>query len=331
MERLDFEQCLKDILEGKLSHSTPRHHYSRLLSHRNSCKIAALCTPDLVAGLQWTEKDHFLQWVGSLAEPQVGRDLLRKILATPETLPHDVLTCLIAAPITQPRLLFDGSRHNPASKPPADLANSTNPADAILNHAGAVLRGFQTSIWGIEAGSFHIDNGEAAHRRMRFHNPETAKLVEADSVDVLRMLADIRLEPMPVALMLHLGGPKCHRLLLRPETYEGGELNLGSLATYAVMTLGDKQAAALLDGIEAVNPGFLRTVKDAAGHNLLWYRGFSKRIYTHGALLWHGSGCVRQSSSKNLVRDLLVKAKCSKTESDVFGVSWEDVQSALRI
>jgi hypothetical protein len=331
MERLDFEQCLKDILEGKLSRSTPRYHYSRLLSHRNSCKIAALCTPDLVAGLQWTEKDHFLQWIGSLAEPQVGRDLLRKILATPEMLPHDVLSRLIAAPITQPRLLFDGSRHNPACKPPADLANSANPADAILNHAGAVLRGFQTSIWGIEADSFHIDNGEEVHRRMRFKHPETAKLVEADSVDVLRMLADIRLEPMPVALMLHLGGPKCRRLLLRPETYEGSGLSLGSLATYALMALYTDEAVLLLNDMEIENPGFLRTVKDAAGHNLLWYLGFKEHIFIHDSSRTGESVQAKSRFNRYSLRDLLFKAKCDKNERDVFGVSWMDARGILKV
>jgi hypothetical protein len=85
------------------------------------------------------EQDNFLTWVGSLANPEVGRDLLRRILANPESLPHDRLARFVAAPILWPRLLFDGSRHMPAHEQPADLKDSTNPVDAIANHAGAVL------------------------------------------------------------------------------------------------------------------------------------------------------------------------------------------------
>ena len=327
MERLDFEQCLKDILEGNLARSTPRYHYSRLLSHRNSCKIAALCTPDLVSKLYCLEVDHLLQWIGSLAEPQVGRDLLRKILATPETLPHDTLARLVAAPILQPLLIFKSSRF-PGS-PPADLKDSANPADAIARNASAVLLGFDASIWGVSPGSFHIDNGEAAHRRMRLRHPEAAKLVEADSVDVLRMQADIRLEPMPVALMLHLGGPKCRRLLLRPETYEGSGLSLGSLATYALMALYTDEAVLLLNDMETENPGFLRTVRDAAGHNLLWYLGFKEHIFIHNSSRTGESVQARSRFNRYSLRDLLFKAKCDKNERDVFGVSWMDVRREL--
>ena len=321
MQPLDIRQSLQDIVAGKI--------ISRHLSLRNSRKISELCTVDFVSRLYWLEVDHLLRWIGSLAEPQIGRDLLRKILSCPELLPHDTLARLVAAPILQPLLIFRGSRM-PGS-PPADLTDSTNPADAIARNANAVLLGFGASIWGVEPGSFHIDNGEAVHRKMRFRHPETAKLVESDSVDVLRMLADIRLEPMPVALMLHLGGPKCRRLLLRPETYEGSGLSLGSLATYALMALYTSDAVLLLNDMETENPGFLRTVKDAAGHNLLWYLGFKEHIFIHDSERTGESVQARSRFNRYSLRDLLFKAKCDKNERDVFGVSWMDARSALKV
>ncbi len=316
MERLDFEQCLKDILAGKI--------ISRTLSNRNSSKIAALCTQELVSGLTWIEQDNFLRWIGSLANPEVGRDLLRRILANPESLSHDRLARFVAAPILWPRLLFDGSRHMPAHEQPADLKDSTNPVDAIANHAGAVLRGFQARIWGVDSHGFHIDNDELC-RVFRFRFPDTAKLLETDSVDVLQMLADVRLEPMPIAFMLYLGGPKCRKLLLRPETYEGSGLNVGSLATYAVMAMHVEEAVELLNEIETETPGFLRTVKDAAGHNLLWYMGFRSRIYIHTGGKPQGRASGFSWSNRHIVRDLLFKAKCDRKERDVFGVAWNDV------
>jgi hypothetical protein len=228
----------------------------------------------------------------------------------------------------QPLLIFKDSRM-PCS-PPADLKDSTNPADAIAQNANAALLGFDASIWGVSPGSFHIDNGEAGRRTMRFRQPEAAKLAEADSVDVLRMMADIRLEPMPVALMLHLGGPKCRRLLLRPETYEGSGLDLGSLATYAILAMNTDEAVLLLNDMEAENPGFLRTVRDAAGHNLLWYLGFKKRIFIHGSGQTRKSEQAESRFNRYGLRDLLFKAKCDKNERDVFGISWMDARSALK-
>ena len=215
--------------------------------------------------------------------------------------------------------------------PPVDLKDSTNPADAIAQNANAALLGFDASIWGVSPGSFHIDNGEAGRRTMRFRQPEAAKLAEADSVDVLRMMADIRLEPMPVALMLHLGGPKCRRLLLRPETYEGSGLDLGSLATYAILAMNTDEAVLLLNDMEAENPGFLRTVRDAAGHNLLWYLGFKKRIFIHGSGRTRVSEQAESRFNRYGLRDLLFKTKCDKNERDVFGISWMDARSALKV
>ena len=320
MPPLDITQSLQDIVAGKI--------ISRHLSLRNSRKIAALCTPDFVSKLYWLEVDNLLRWIGSLAEPAVGRDLLRKLLATPDAFPHDTLARLVAAPITQPLLIFKGSRT--PSSPPADLQNSTNPADAIAQNASAALLGFDASIWGVSPGSFHIDNGEAGRRKMRFRHPEAAKLVESDSVDVLRMLADIRLEPMPVALMLHLGGPKCRRLLLRPETYEGSGLGLGSLVTYAILAMYTDDAVPLLNDMEAENPGFLRTVRDAAGHNLLWYLGFKEHIFIHNSERTGESAQAESRFNRYSLRDLLLKAKCDKNERDVFGISWMDARSILK-
>ena len=316
MERLDFEQCLKDILAGNI--------ISRTLSNRNSRKIAALCTQELVSGLTWVEQDNFLTWIGSLANPEVGRDLLRRILAQPESLPHDRLARFVAAPILWPRLLFDGSRHMPAQEQPADLKDSTNPVDAIANHAGAVLRGFQARIWGADPRGFHIDNDELC-RIFRFRSPDIANLLETDAVDVLRMLADVRFEPMPIAFMLFLGGPKCRKLLLRPETYEGSGLNVGSLATYAVMAMPVDEAVELLSEIETETPGFLRTVKDAAGHNLLWYMGFRNHIYIRMSKRRQELEYAQILLNRRALRDLLFKAKCDRKERDVFGVAWNDL------
>jgi hypothetical protein len=317
IQPLDFEQCLKDIVDGKIG--------SRTASQRNSRKIAALCTQERMAGLNWMEQDYLLDWMGRLAEPAVGRDLLRKVLSNPASLPHDILARFIAAPILQPLLVLRDSRHAMYGLTgPDDLKDSTNPADAIAKRAGEVLRGFQVSVWGVAPGCFHVSINEP-RRMFRFNHPETAKLVEEDSVDVLRMVSDVRLEPLPIAYMLHAGGPKCRRLLLRQETYEGSGLSLGSLATYAVMAMFEGAAMKLLGEIEAETPGFLRTVKDAAGHNLLWYLGFRRHIVVHATERQAGT----RSWDVNDFRDFLFKAKCDKKECDVFGVAWNDVRRDL--
>ena len=317
MERLDFEQCLKDILAGNIG--------TRTLSDRNSHKIAALCTQERMARLNWREQDNLLKWIGTLAKPEVGRELLRTVLAKPESLPQDCLARFIAAPVHKPRLLFDGEKYMDICPLPEDIKDSTNPADAIIKNANAVLRGFQSRIWGAETTSFHMAEDDT-ERVIRLRYPEIVRLVETDSVEVIRMMADVRLEPMPIAHMFHLGGPKCHKLLLRPETYERSELTIGSLATYAVMAMCAYDTMSLLDEIEAENPGLLRTVKDTAGHNLLWYMGFRKSIFVHKEIKRSPSARWLSSDAMRAVRDFLLKAKCDRKERDVFGVSWNDVQ-----
>ncbi len=328
-EALDPEQSLKDIVSGKW---VPRSTAMRI-----SWKIAALCTPELIAGLETTY--DLLKWMGHLSAPEVGRELMRRVLARAESMPRNVVEDFVAAPILLPVLVLAGAwngRFVPCSSPEAKrqrpkkltgqfcrpVAPSAS-ADAIVNRASAVLDGFGVSNFEHYLSSDMRNDGHSVERVRNRSSPEVVKIVKSDSADQLRVLADIRAEPMPVALMLYDGGPKCLELLLRPETYEGNALGMESVATFAAMCLPGDAAMTLLPAFEAERPGFLRGVKDDAGHNLLWYLGFRKTL---------SISRERDRDGKELrrIRDyLLKKAKCDPTERDAFGFSWMDVREKL--
>ncbi len=90
------------------------------------------------------------------------------------------------------------------------------------------------------------------------------------------------------------------------------------------------EAVLLLNDMEAENPGFLRTVRDAAGHNLLWYLGFKEHIFIHNSERTGESAQAESRFNRYSLRDLLLKAKCDKNERDVFGISWMDARSILK-
>lgn len=304
---------------------------------RNSWKVAALCTPEYVAGLDDSERDYLIQWMGHLVEPEAGRAVMRVVLANAGSMTRDAVADFVTAPIRHPGLVLAGtwgSKFAPCASPEARTrrpktaaehfgpVDHSAPSNAIVNRASDVLSEF--GIGDFEhCVSYMVERGDAAEKVRKRASADVAALVKADAVDQLRLMADIRMEPLPVALMHYDGGPKCRALILRPEAYEGNEAGRDLLATFAVMCMQCDRAMDLLQSLEDVTPGYLRTVKDAAGHNLLWYLGFRKTLRARSLDKDEGM------ASRAVRNFLMKKAKCDTVERDVFGLSWQDVRDGI--
>ena len=317
----DYRESLNDIV-GRPSDPSTR-------PRRIAKKIVAVCDSEFVAGLDGVEFYHLLTWMGGLKDHSVARKLQRKILSHPEPLSREALMSFVTAPMQFPALLFDGPRQG-LFDPRLEEANApAAPSDAIANFAVKALRGFKIALK--PGDRYCSDYGETRKELLRCFPETLISQVRDDSVCELQLLADIRMEPMPIALMLYEGGQECLRLLMREETYEMCEVGREALATLAVIGLDCGLALYLLQGMEAETPGYLRTVRDAAGHNLLWYLAFRKRINIK-AFRQNGASCRNDGASMRAIRDyLLKKAKCDPNERDAFGLSWMDVREALNL
>ena len=332
----DPEQGLKAIVEDLPCSGSS--------SMRNSWKVAVLCTPEFVAGLDSYGRQNLLQWMGLLSEPEAGRAVMRHVLANAGMLTQEATADFVTAPIMHPSLALASvwrRQFIPFTSPEARIqrpktaaehfgdVDAAAPSNAIVTRVSAVLHAFRVGKLEHRVSCMREDPSTSddvcrTPREFRWQVPaDVAALVKADSVERLRLMADIRMEPLPVAFMLHEGGPKCRGLLLRPETYEGSEVDMDLLATYAVMCMQCDRAIDLLQSLEDATPGYLRSVKDVAGHNLLWYLAFRKTLRVHSL---GDDGGMELRAVRNF---LTKKAKCDTKERDAFGLSWMDVRDKL--
>ncbi len=320
---LNYRRCLKDIIAG--------YYAPRTLSSRNARIIASLCDPVVLGRLNGAELGNVLGWMGRLTDRKLAWEFQRKVLSRPEELFYsfDALVCFVAAPIFCPSLLVHGK--SGWLLVPRNKFGKCHPAFAIANFALKALRGFEAVFKKTSSDSSLSEWGETRDHLLRKYPESLVSLVRADCVEGLRLMTDIRMEPMPIALMLCEGGPECHRLLSRPETYEGCEADLESLAAFAAMVLGGDMAMSILQALESETPGSLRTIKDDAGHNLLWYLAFRHEISMESFSRRRTSSPSGEATIANLRDFLLKEANCDPEERDVFDLSWADVRGRLGV
>lgn len=317
---LNYKKCLWDIIAG--------YYGPRTLSATNARIIASFCDYDVLGKLNGAELGNVLRWMCSLKNREVSREILRKFLSHPEELFYafDALVCLVAAPMLCPSLLVDGK--NMLLDPRSNAKNAVPvPADAIADFALKALRGFEVVLTSL--GFSLWEQGETRDHLLEKYPKNLVSVVRADSVLGLKLMLDVLMEPMPIALILSEGGPECRRLLLRPETYEGCEVGREALAALAVIALDGDAALSILQALESDTPGFIRTIKDDAGHNLLWYLGFRNHISMETFSTPWTSSPQRKVTTDDLRDYLLEKARCNPEARDAFDLSWKDVRGRL--
>ena len=317
---LNYKKCLWDIIAG--------YYGPRTLSAANARKIASLCDYNMLSELNGAEMRNVLRWMSSLKNREVSREILRKFLSHPEELFYafNALVFFVAAPMFCPSLLVDGKDR--FLDPRSNAKNAVPvPADAIADFALKAFHGFEVVLTSYDFSLW--EHGETRDHLLEKYPKNLVSVVRADSVLGLKLMMDVMMAPMPIALILAEGGPECRSLLFRPETYEGCEVGREALATLAVMALAGDAALSILQALEADTPGFIRKIKDAAGHNLLWYLGFRKNITMKTFSNQWTSSPQRHATTDDLRDYLLEKARCNPEARDAFDLSWNDVRGRL--
>jgi hypothetical protein len=100
-----------------------------------------------------------------------------------------------------------------------------------------------------------------------------------------------------------------------------------SLAAFAVFGRHGDDALALLERLEKARPGFVSSVRDGVGNNLLWYLALRDRIWIYGDA--RSSCVVRHPGDDRRVRDFLLDVGCDPTARNAFGICWDEARETL--
>lgn len=287
----------------------------------NSPSAAELYSPSRLASFTKNEVKALVKWLGQL-QPAIAMDMLRKALSSPETLPRETRAAFASVPFVFPQLLFG---FNP---------NREGPRDAVEKIAEFTLRSMRDL--GFYPTPLRISyrpeyDGYVSQSIGRYYS-NLVPLVQDDLGARVRLFMDIRLRRPSrsfISLLFREGGPKCTRLLADPAILEGAGLGRDSLAAFAVFGRFGDDALTILGCMEDATPGYIGSVKDGAGNNLLWYLALRDRIWaydkSHRAFESHHPGEISR------VRDFLLEAGCDPAAINAFGISWDEARAALKM
>ena len=89
-------------------------------------------------------------------------------------------------------------------------------------------------------------------------------------------------------------------------------------------------AAEYLDNVEKEHPGILKTCVDAQGRNLLWYCLYTGNEMLIPLHLWLTDRFDRNRDGVENLTDVLLRAGCDPDAETVWGLSWRDMDEALK-
>jgi hypothetical protein len=308
-----FAACLK-----MLRKQTTKLRTSYL---ENSRAASELYSPSRLAAFSRNDVKALVKWLGPL-QPAIAMEMLRKALASPGVLPHETRAAFATVPFVFPQLVFG---LNP------EREGSRDTIEKIPEFMLRSLRDFGFYPVRLRSSFRPKYNGSISQSIGRNYR-DVVSSVKEDLVARVRLTMDVHLRRKTrsfIAMLFRHGGPKCLRYLAEPETLEGTEVTRDSLAALAVFCRNGDDALSILGILEEVTPGFVSSVKDGAGNNLLWYLPLRDRIWiyddSHRACRSYHPGDISR------VRDFLLNAGCDPEERNAFGVSWDDARSSLGI
>jgi hypothetical protein len=287
----------------------------------NSSAAPELYSPSRLATFSRNDVKALVKWLGPL-QPAIAMNLLRKALASPGLLPRETRAALLSVPFVFPQLVFG---FNPAREGPCDTIEKV--PEFMLRS----MRDFGFYPVRLRT-SFRPEYNGSVSQSIGRNYRDIVPSVKEDLVARVRLTMDLHLRRKTrtfFSLLFRHGGPKCLRYLADPETLADSEGTRDSLAALAVFSRNGDTALSILGALEEVTPGFVSSVKDGAGNNLLWYLALRNRIWVYDDS--HRACRSYLPCDISRVRDFLLNAGCDPDERNAFGVSWDDARSSLGI
>jgi len=256
-----------------------------------------------------------------------GWKVLQRLLDGASSLPRDIFTLCVSVPFLSPALCLGRF-----GKAPEDLLPQTPsavPVDCFLgalHDFGFCPKQLRNTIRLEKEGSISQSIGR--------YYADLVPLAQTDAVTLMRVRLDVgmrRITRSFLSLLVREGGAQCRAWLARPDIYAGTDVRRESLAVLAVSVFPVNWAIAVLTALEKETPGFLKTVVDAAGDNLLWYMAYRSRIWIYPNLKRVAYEPSVRPGKSDGVRDLLLRAGCDPDARNVFGVSWEEARPLLAL